>query len=324
MSEKIVNLRALAIILVVLGHSIIIYDPQWAVVAGIHTTISNPVLYWLKQCINIVQMPLFFSISGYCFYFTTDKLNKKPEGRSDFLQKKFKRIIIPFIIVLLAYNNPVKMVIGLKGYSIHEWPNLIIHQVFMQDIGHLWYLPTLFIIFGLSYIFRKVQQKRFDFILLSGLLLLNIFAYKLPPIFCLSNVATYWIFFYVGFLLNKDNIFQYIANIPPKVSLPCLAAILILGTVNPYGMLSAFVSITTILLLYICISKKEDKFLQRISKNSYGIYLFHSPLIYIAYTRFPDISPIAMIFWNFILCGVVAYGITSILRLTKLKFIIGE
>lgn len=80
MNTKIENLRALAIILVVLGHSIIIYDSSWSTAMGIDTAVSSPLLCWLKHCINLIQMPLFFSISGFCFYFSIKKL----DGSSEF------------------------------------------------------------------------------------------------------------------------------------------------------------------------------------------------------------------------------------------------
>lgn len=54
---KIDNLRAIAILLVVLGHSIIIYDPNWGVITS--DTECLPFFY-LKQMINLIQMPLFF------------------------------------------------------------------------------------------------------------------------------------------------------------------------------------------------------------------------------------------------------------------------
>lgn len=58
------NIRALAIILVVFGHSIIIYSSAW----GIYQS-SNQVqlLNGIKSLINLVQMPLFISVSGFLF-----------------------------------------------------------------------------------------------------------------------------------------------------------------------------------------------------------------------------------------------------------------
>ena len=62
--ERIENLRA--IVLVVFGHSIILYDTNW----GFYTTNQTVVvLEILKHWINLIQMPLFFSLSGYLFFY---------------------------------------------------------------------------------------------------------------------------------------------------------------------------------------------------------------------------------------------------------------
>lgn len=50
------NIRALAILLVVLGHSIILYSTGWDLYT---TTRQAPFLSWLKRVIDILQMPLF-------------------------------------------------------------------------------------------------------------------------------------------------------------------------------------------------------------------------------------------------------------------------
>lgn len=70
MNSNITTLRAFAIIIVVLGHSIILYDPSWTwYVPGQEC----PFFAELKKIINVVQMPLFFSLSGYLFYYTIQK-----------------------------------------------------------------------------------------------------------------------------------------------------------------------------------------------------------------------------------------------------------
>lgn len=63
--DDITNVRALAIFLVVLGHSIILYSSAW----GYYPTEQKSILLDnLKFLINGIQMPLFFSLSGFCFY----------------------------------------------------------------------------------------------------------------------------------------------------------------------------------------------------------------------------------------------------------------
>ena len=83
-NSKIVNIRALAIIIVVLGHSIILYSKSWGFFESIYDV---PILNYLKSFINIIQMPLFFSLSGFLFYYS---INKKSDFKN-FFKKKFKR-----------------------------------------------------------------------------------------------------------------------------------------------------------------------------------------------------------------------------------------
>ena len=65
--EDIVNIRAVAILLVMLGHSIILYSSTWNLY---ETTVQAPLLDHIKSIVNMIQMPLFFSVSGFCLVFT--------------------------------------------------------------------------------------------------------------------------------------------------------------------------------------------------------------------------------------------------------------
>ena len=67
---RIMRLRCLAIIVVVLGHSIILYDPNGG---GYSSSYSVPTLICLKQIINLFQMPLFFFLSGFCVFLLSKK-----------------------------------------------------------------------------------------------------------------------------------------------------------------------------------------------------------------------------------------------------------
>ena len=57
MDGRIINLRALAIILIVLGHSIIIYDPTFDL---LKSNVEVPILADLKHIISFIQLKLFF------------------------------------------------------------------------------------------------------------------------------------------------------------------------------------------------------------------------------------------------------------------------
>lgn len=76
--EKLDNIRALVAILVLFGHSIIIYDPHWTLYSNSN---SSVLLYYIKQYINLIQILLFF-LSGWCFNYKIKKCKNMGEGIS--------------------------------------------------------------------------------------------------------------------------------------------------------------------------------------------------------------------------------------------------
>ena len=98
------NLKALAIIIVVFGHSIIIYSSSW----GFYKSLNKfPLLDNIKSFINIFQMPLFFSISGFLFAISYRKYNF-----TKLIFNKIKRLIVPFFSTALLWMIPIKMLLG--------------------------------------------------------------------------------------------------------------------------------------------------------------------------------------------------------------------
>ena len=69
---------------------------------------------------------------------------------------------------------------------------------------------------------------------------------------------------------------------------------------------------------------KRNLILSRISRNSMGMYLFHSPLVYLAYCYLPNINPFLMLLINFLGFGTISYFVTGFIRRVNLGFIIGE
>lgn len=84
------------------------------------------------------------------------------------------------------------------------------------------------------------------------------------------------------------------------------------------------VTVIVIYSFYLAMPDRSVKVLNLISKNSFGMYLFHSPLIYITFTFFPNGAPYKVVAMNFILWGTLSYCITSVLRKIKLGIVIGE
>lgn len=150
--SQIGNIRALAIFLVVLGHSIILYSTGWDLY---ETTVSVPWLDMLKQIINIVQMPLFFSLSGYLFVFT----HGKKRGFVHLLKNKALRLLVPYLGIGLCFLLPIRLAIGFTSYQNMKIGDFALKLLTSNDVGHLWFLPALFLIFLLGEIILTVLEK---------------------------------------------------------------------------------------------------------------------------------------------------------------------
>lgn len=120
------NLRALAIFAVVFGHSIILYSSQWSLYT---TSIEVPFLDVTKKIINIIQMPLFFSISGFLFYFT-----EKKKELYEIILDKLRRIGIPFVFFSFAWLLPIRYILGYSGYKSDSFFNVIFYKILLGGI----------------------------------------------------------------------------------------------------------------------------------------------------------------------------------------------
>lgn len=312
---KIDNLRAIAILLVVLGHSIIIYDPNWGLISS--NVKCLPFMY-LKKVINLVQMPLFFSLSGFCFC-----LSKNQIFNSEMLTNKFMRILLPYFFICFLYMDPIKIGLGVPGYDF-SLEMLLQQLVLFIDNGHLWYLPTLFLMFIVSSLVLRGGKSISTMMLLA--IILSVLSSRVFAWFCLSQFCLYYVYFLLGYVICRN---KKIVNKSRTVGIGlCLVPITLSLWLNDGGLLKhsllILMSFSVVIGLYCLVSSSRNKFLMILSKNSYGIYLFHSPLIYFMYMLYPNASPMVMFTMNFIVCGIISLGLVSVVRILGLKFIIGE
>lgn len=316
---KVVNIRAIAIIIVVLGHSIILYSPYW----GVYQTVNKVYIFeLLKNIINIIQMPLFFSLSGYLFF----KTMSKKKSILTFIKTKFKRLIIPFIAIALFWMIPIKCLVNYPNYVNKSFLEILQLLFSLSDSGHLWYLPTLFfifiIMFGVCKLLKIKEQDYKYFLIFLFLLVLSIVSSKISINLYINNIFTYLIYFYLGFLICKyeNNLVKI-----NKIAITFITIMLmILALIFNNAYLNLGAAILTILMFNVVIPAKTNKVIDKISTNSFGIYLLHSPLIYITYTYLSNANPLLVVFINFFVFGLLAFILTDLLRKTPLKVFIGE
>lgn len=111
-----------------------------------------------------------------------------------------------------------------------------------------------------------------------------------------------------------------------KIVLVCAVGIgcLITGCGVESMLFGKIISLIYVLAAYLVVPNHSTAALRKISRNSMGIYLFHSPLIYLSFNFWPNISPWLMVLINFVGFGTIAYGMTELVRKLGLGIVIGE
>lgn len=331
--SKLINLRAFAILTVVLGHSIILYSSSWNLYETIH---SVSFLDTLKKIIGFYQMPLFFSLSGYLFYYTCLKNRKF----LTFTKDKFLRLIVPFILITMLWVTPIKMFLNVPGFNKLSYFRLLYNNIILlKSTGHLWFCIALLIIFMIYFILNKllklnIKDKKhivLDIIILIVTLLLSSKYSFFKEIFkatAIHRVSLYLFWFYIGFCLNKYFSLGKKEDSHKKLFVPYLAlltgALIIWRLDHNSAIIKLLTTLSIVVSAYLIVPSKTNKITEYIDRNSMGMFLFHSVFIYISYTYYPNINPILMVFINFIVFGTLSSLLAELIRKTPFKFCIGE
>jgi acyltransferase len=193
MSERlpwIDTLKGIGILLVVLGHT---YIPEI-----------------LQKYIYSFHMPLFFYISGYLH-------SQKQHTFKDFLQKKYKSLIVPYILFTI-----ISVIIMLLRAFWGNKENISLYQLILQCLyiddkviwnTPIWFLVVLFIVENLFYFIVKKKLLSNLLIMFSFILIGLVFAfYSIKLSFGLSIACIALSFYNLGYLSKKYYIIQYLVN----------------------------------------------------------------------------------------------------------------
>ena len=322
-------MKGLTILLVVIAHVSKMYTPNGAIpVNG-----ENAILLYLTNFIYTFHMPVFVAISGMVFYIC--KVNhKKYDDKLAFVKNKFKRLMIPFITFLLVLVIPVMHVVNLWGGGG------VGNVLLMKDLRHLWYLPTLFFILiffnCLEPIIRK--YKHISFIIL---LLINLVSGFFPHCFQISNVAKFLFYFYLGYLFEEwrekhNSITIQSFLIVLAFQIVCFIGITLLTGKRSFGLHSVLNVLCASSGLYIVYSlchmisriksRLVSSFMAVMSRDSYGIYLFHPMIIYLLFYAIRNESYNSWLVFLIITVTALSLSmlLTRIIRKTPLRVCIGE
>ncbi|MDR1652590.1 MAG: acyltransferase [Prevotellaceae bacterium] len=349
--SNIVLLRVFAILVVVAGHAMIIYDAEWSTFTPAR---QSAFFGYLKMYINVFQMPLFIFVSGYVFAYINQM--RDLQKFTPFIIGKFRRLIIPLFFVFLLFVLPIRELIQYAEYQDKSIIKILLDNfVLGKNSSHLWFLPTLFLIFILYYFFVFITKNLKKNIKLTVELLFFVILFgvsmrytQIPTFLYLNNVAWLAVFFMLGYLVREHSRSGFLrknANILLAVfgilQFLGIAAALIhfreiaLIDYVPAAAVRRFSAICSVMFFYVLWTKidekqiefSKNKFVKYIDSESYQIYLFHSPLMYIVWYFLADknIAPILLFLLNFAagLCGALLISFL-IQKTKKLNLIIGK
>lgn len=147
-------LRGGAMLLGVFIHAAISYIPtnlvdlHWGIREGETSSIVDALFWWVHAC----RLPLFFVIAGF---FATMVLETK--GTKGFATHRLKRLLLPFLVGLLAMLPPAYLYFWACGVVTGQVgnPSIFAFEIapdtFAQMLGpmHLWFLQDLLILSGI-------------------------------------------------------------------------------------------------------------------------------------------------------------------------------
>ena len=304
--KEIDSLKGFAIFLVVLGHSIT-YFP-----VNLHEVPWCEVLF---KMLSGIHMPLFFTISGFCFSYRG--------SYGSFLAKKAKRLLLPYVVFNLIdlvprallpqfVNNAQSMADSAKDILLYG--------------GAYWFLFTLFLIFAIYPAIYKWQagSPRRQLVT-AGLCLILAFVRIPVEEFTLSLISGYLFFFNLGVLLKTRKVPLFDCKLekawkllPGGVVLLWLALLF-----SPWErQLEVLVSLIGVVGCYFLTHVKLfNRIFERFGRFSLQIYLLNGFLLVISRTIICRVTtdPGAIIAFNMLVDFYLAYlGIKYIGNRVKL------
>ena len=328
---RINGIRALAILVVVFGHSIIIFDAGW----GYYTpAYQSAALETIKHFINVFQMPLFFSISGYCFRFSRGKISNT--GYTRFVKGKAKRLLIPFAAFALLWMIPLRLVSNYPYWKDKSLGIILEEIITGKDSGHLWYLACLFLIFlvsgAIAVLIDRCERRIGAEVLIILIAMMTLVALSfltplIPNMFYIRDVARYLIWFYFGYYMfacmrkGPKCVVALVAVIVVTAAIVAMVGTKATEGVYPMQFFRNTAGGALISgIIYLIIPEKDNKWVRNISENSFGVYLFHSPLIYPVFCYLGYLKPFAIVAITFGIMFPMAYFLTITLK----KFYVGR
>lgn len=243
-----------------------------------------PIACWIDK-LQAFQMPVFFFISGF-LYVRSSLFQKSYFGG---VYNKLHRLGIPFLFMsMVMWIFKLCLPSSMLEHPVSlSWEYLfnIFFIPWNGPVRHLWFLETLFLFFLLMPLYKWTLKNKWSsllwIVLLFGLTyqpyqILGIDSHSdAAKVLCLEKDCTFWLFFYLGMVVQKFNLIKYIQNkwafIVSCVLYYILCFFPTIGFRNSVGL----VGIIYIASLSYLLANKIPTIFSSYSRYTYQIYLMH-------------------------------------------------
>ena len=337
------TIRIIATILVVIGHcstlALPIRSGEIWVYPGCEK--ADAVISEIKRLIYSFHMPLFMMLSGLTFGLTFPK-----NGDWQWLVKRGKRLLFPYVTVILFALLPIRLLIGYYGEN-PEWGKILYADIFLTyDIGYLWYLIALFEINTIVFLCRKYilsQNLKRQIYSLTIILCVSVLSFLLKAVpFQLDRAVRYLFWFYLGIVLeyHRDILIKFAKtkNIIIAVAVWlvgyglhtwlemllkedasgylfwCIKGIKMLIR---YSMMEIGGSMMIVLLAFK-VRKIHIKWLERIGNQAFAIYLYHCYCIWMIRKVIHILIPASMmsnVLYGCMICLTIVFGVVGAMKI---------
>ena len=322
-------MRPFLLLLLVSYHAFAPWCGSWGMPAGCHDL--EP-YRWVALFSRAFRLEAFVFVSGYIFTFQMLDKNKFTSF-GEFFKSKVVRLLIPCWVFGILYF------VLFKKY-VNIWQTI---YYIGGGIGHLWYLPCLFICFIAQYFLLKRQTNtKITLVVLMGLVFLSF----VPLPLRLNQPLYFMLFFYGGglFYQNKDSIAErsntksillcwavfaillVVINLwfiqSEKMAYSTWLSYVVLGSNKILKNILAWSGITALYLTAVqyCRTHEISKFILKVGVCGYGVYVFHQFVLVWMYdkTSLPETLGTYWLPWvGLAITTVVSVLLTLAVRSTK-------
>ena len=315
MKNKYDFIKAMTILLVVLGHVTNHYNAMPAKVVTI--------------TIYLFHMSLFVAVSGALYRLGCE--HGKYAIFLPFVTTKAKRLLMPFCATAILVLAPTLVFCRMSNLGfIKTVINIFMGGVFVK---HLWYLQALIWIFLVAWLLSHYHANRYLVFVISAAL--AVVALSLPfdvnRYFSIGMAINYFPKFILGMILlpatkpSWRQIAAWTAGCLFFGTVQIVSKLTLIDTIVSNLFSASIIGLLFALAEYAYEYLKASKVLAFLSKQSFGIYLFHMTPIYLLRYWGCDNWPL----WisvpvTFILSLAVSIAFTIIIRACHLQILIGE